>query len=395
VSVDEAHDGFKDGLATLAMGRRLASGVAAPDAMGGGRQNVSTEAGTVAQVPALRSNLDEVAKRDEAIERKRELPEKSDLNAAFKSAQSNENPVAEQVVAAAGAKDEPQREARFAKAAARPAPVQPDAKAPSTQPTAIAATDPRGMNDPVNGKFGAPASGTSAPVGGGLVLKQQQVQLRGVQQLADDAGAAGVVLSCNLNGQQVSDLARSLSQPERNIYARVQLERSDPYRQTKLGTLDRSSDQKNKEGLLSYERQPVEEHELMLREKVVAANAPAVVGPTTRPTEGTLAIKAAEAGLTRADSEAAARLDTAAPNAVPGDFAFQANQQQQVPAQQQGFFVIAPTTQPLSARGTKDLYTCVIVVQTPTANRAGTPTTQPVAGKPATAPAAAQPDNAK
>ena len=381
---DEAHDGFKDGLSTLAAGRRLAGGMGAPSAVGAGAGGLGTEAGTVAQVPALRTNLDEVAKRDDGLDRKREVLEKTDLNVAFKSSAAQEKQVAEQTVAA---KDEPQREERFVKPAARPAPAQPEAKAPSTQPTAIAATDPRGINDTINGKFAESASGASAPFGGGLLRNQQQVQLRAVQQLADD-GAARVILSCNMNGQQVRDLARSLSQPERNLYARVQLERSDAYRQTALATLERSGDQNDKEHFLSYQRQPVEEKEMMLREKVVAANAPAFAGPTTRPTEATLTIKPVDAGLNRAENEVAARLDTAAPNAAPNDFAIQVTQQQQVPAQQQGYFAIAPTTQPLSARGGRDLYTCVIVVQAPALSRAGTPTTQPVAGKPTTAPAA-------
>jgi len=198
-----------------------------------------------------------------------------------------------------------------------------------------------------------------------------------------------------MNGQQVRDLARSLSQPERNVYARVQFERSDVYRQTALATLERSSDQNDKQHFLSFQRQLVEEKEVMLGEKGVAANAPAVVvGPTTRPAEATLSIKPAEAGLNRAESEVAGRLSTIAPNAAPKDYSFQATQQQ-VPAQQQGYFAIAPTTQPDSIRGARDLYTCVIVVQNNTTARAAISTTQPVAGKPTTSPAAAQPDSAK
>ena len=217
-----------------------------------------------------------------------------------------------------------------------------------------------------------------------------------MQQLADDDGTARVILARNMNGQQVRDLARSLSQPERNVYARVQFERSDVYRQTALATLERSSDQNDKQHFLSFQRQLVEEKEVMLGEKGVAANAPAVVvGPTTRPAEATLSIKPAEAGLNRAENEVAARLGSVTPNAASNDFALQVTQQQQVPAQQQGYFAIAPTTQPDSIRGARDLYTCVIVVQNNTTARAAISTTQPVAGKPTTSPAAAQPDSAK
>src|SRR5205823_6196299 len=181
---------------------------------------------------------------------------------------------------------------------------------------------------------------------GGVLLNQQQVQVRGVQQLADEDGTARVILARNMNGQQVHDLARSLSQPERNVYARVQLERSDAYRQTALATLERSSDQNDKQHFLSFQRQLVEEKEVMLGEKGVAANAPAVVvGPTTRPAEATLSIKPAKAGLTRAENEVAAPLGSVTPNAAPNDYSFQVTQQQ-VPAQQQGYFAIAPTTQP-------------------------------------------------
>jgi hypothetical protein len=99
------------------------------------------------------------------------------------------------------------------------------------------------VNDTVNGKLAESAAGSASTLGGTVVLRQQQQQLRGVQQLADEDGAACVILARNMNGQQVRDLARSLSQPERNLYARVQLERSDAYHQTALTTLARASDQ--------------------------------------------------------------------------------------------------------------------------------------------------------
>jgi hypothetical protein len=78
----------------------------------------------------------------------------------------------------------------------------------------------------------------------------------------------------------------------------------------------------------------------------------------------------------------------------PSDYAFaEGGQQQQLPAQQQAFFGIAPTTQP-TWEARNNLFTCVIVVQNSTATPAGAsgPTTQPVAGKPTTtAPTSAPP----
>jgi len=396
----EAQDALKDGLATLTLGRRLAAGgMAVPGGAGGGNagggavgETVGLQTAQPAQVPALKTNVDEVAKRDENFERKRETVEKSAGNVAFKAEAPQDRPLAEQIVTA---KTEPQREERFAQAAGRLSAPQPEAKAPSTQPTAIAANDPGALKDTVNGKFAESGSASASTLGGAVLFKQQQ-QLRGVQQLADEDGAACVILARNMNGQQVRDLARSLSQPERNLYARVQLERSDAYRQTALTTLARSSDQKGKEHFLADQQKAVPEQDVMLREKEVVANAAAVVGPTTRPAEAALAIKPAEAGLNRAESDPAQKVAVAS-NVAPNDFAFiQPAQQPQVPSQQQGYFAIAPTTQPESARGGRELFTCVIVVQNNTANlRAGAATTQPVAGKPTTAPAAAQPDVAK
>ncbi len=377
----EAQGLVNDGLAAISAGRRLANGMSGPAGAGtpsqggGGFAGGGADATAAAQLPALRNNLDDLAKRDDDVDRKRQVSERVDSNAAFKSAVVQEKQAAEQNVTA---KDEPQREERFAKAAARPAPIHPEAKAPSTQPSAtvLAATDPRGLNENQNGKLGESAA--AGGVGGALgpvLLRQQEVSA--VQQLADGDNAACVILARNMNGRQVRELTRSLSQPERNVYATAQLERSDTYGRSTLATFARSSDQQDH--FLSYQRQPVDEKELMLREKVVAANAPAVVGPTTRPAEQPiLSIKPSEAGLTRAETELNASVNAVAPNTTPNDFAFVQGAQQPQPAQQQGYFAIAPTTQPESTRAGRDLYTCVIVVQNTTATRAGLPTTQSI-----------------
>jgi len=388
---DAAQDALQDGLVTLAAGGRVAaagmpaggSGAYGDGAIGG---NAGMESARATQTPALRTNLDDVAKRDANSERKREVPEKDDLNVAFKSAAPREQPVAEQTVAAA---DEPQREERFFKTGAQPSPAHPEAKAPSTQPTALAANDTRGVNEALHSKLTQSTAGSVSA--GTLVLRQQQV--RAVQQLADQEGAACVILARNMNGQQVRELAQSLSQPERNLYARVQLERADAYRQNALVALDRSSDKDQKEHFLSYERQPVQENEVLLREKVVAANAPAIAGPITRPSEplATLAIKPAEAGITRSEGDAGGRINVAN-NATPSNFSLQGAQQPLAPAQQQQtYLALAPTTQPDANRGRGDLFTCVILVQNTGSARAAIPSTQPtqtIAGKPTTAPSA-------
>jgi hypothetical protein len=218
-----------------------------------------------------------------------------------------------------------------------------------------------------------------------MLLRQQQV--RGLQFDQENAGAR-VILARNMNDQQVRDLAACMSQPERNVYATVQLDRSDAYRSTALASVTRFGENDQKEQSLAYQR-PVQENEVMLRQKVVAANAPAAVGPATKPAESfALNIKPNEAGLTRGASDDAIRVNgTIAPNSTPSDFNFaEVNQQVRVPAQQQALFAAAPTTQPVLGRGTRDLYTCVIVVQNTSIARASGPATQPVAGKPATAP---------
>jgi hypothetical protein len=186
-----------------------------------------------------------------------------------------------------------------------------------------------------------------------------------------------------MNGQQVRELARSLSQPERNVYATVQFDSADGYRQKALATLARLDQNNLSDHFLSYQR-PLRESELMLKDKV-AANAPAVAGPTTRPAEQlTLAIKPTDAGITRGDGDVADRVPA---NVSPPDFAFaEATQQPQLPAQQQALLAATPTTQPTSFGGRADLFTCVIVVQNTSTARGAAPTTQPLAGKPTTAP---------
>src|SRR5258705_368491 len=108
------------------------------------------------------------------------------------------------------------------------------------------------------------------------------MQRRNSRSDQENAGAR-VILARNMNDQQVQDLAACLSQPERNLYATVHLDRSDAYRGTGLATLARLDDKDQKQHSLAYERS-VQENEVMLREKVVAANAPPVA-PTTRPAE--------------------------------------------------------------------------------------------------------------
>jgi hypothetical protein len=171
----------------------------------------------------------------------------------------------------------------------------------------------------------------------------------------------------------------------------VQFDRSDAYRRTTLATLARSSDPKDH--FLAYQQEAVQENELMLREKAVAANAPAVLGPTTRPAEQlTLNINPNDAGLTRSENDLKTVNGTVAANVSPSDYAFaEATQQPQLPGQQQALFATTPTTQPISAGARADLFTCVIVVQNNPAARAAGPATQPIAGKPTTAPTATPP----
>jgi len=386
----EAQGFWKDGLEAVAAGRRLAAGTLPPGGGGGGAvtAGVSLDTAAAAQVPALRANEDQVAKREERLDRNRVDSLRTEATAEKAVAQQEEKKLAEETVALRNAQE---REERYAKLAARPAPAQAQPTAtPTTQPSAIArgGAEVRGLNDTVSGKY---AAGGSAGGVGAVLLKQQQV--RPVQW--DQDSAACVILARDKNDQQVRELARSLSQPERNLYATVQMDRSDSYRRLARATLARSGENDAKELSLAYRQQAVQmkENELV-REKVVAANAPAVAVPATRPAEEVaLNIKANDAGLSRGQADVAARINgTTAGYISPSDYAFaEAIQQPQLPGQQQAFFGIAPTTQPgWDARN--NLFTCVIVVQnSTTAARAAGPATQPIAGKPATAPTSSPP----
>jgi len=197
----------------------------------------------------------------------------------------------------------------------------------------------------------------------------------------------------------VRELARSLSQPERNLYATVQLDRADTYRRTTLATIGRVNQTDPKDQFFAQQRK-LDEAEVMLADKYVAAkslpaNVPAAISPTTRPAgELTLNIKASDAGLTR-QSETGIVSGTVAANTSPNDFAFDAVQQPQLPAQQQATLAAPATTQPVVGKRL-ELFTCVIVVQNNPSVRAGGPATQPIAGKPAaTAPSAAPTEAAK
>ncbi|HEV8606603.1 MAG TPA: zf-HC2 domain-containing protein [Tepidisphaeraceae bacterium] len=375
---------WKDGVEALYAGRRLAASTNGAGLSGGGAGfggGVSVETGVAAQAPALQDALNQVAKREESLVRAREEAPRPDAKTALKDAPQESKTLPEQNAVAL--RDDPQGEQRFAKMAARPTPARPDGGAsPATQPSAVAlgTIDPRGVNDEVKAKNGRVGGGQG--VAGGAVLSRQQ-QLRA--QLTDQDGeGARVILARNMNDQQVRDLARSLSQPERNQWATVRRDVSDEYRRNALAVLE-GSDQK--EHLLTYQV-AVQENEVMLRGKL-AANAPAVVAPTTRPAEVVaLNIKPAEAGLTR-EVEAQNRVTgTLLGKGVPSDFAY-VEPAQQAPGQQQAF-AISPTTQPIAARRA-ETFNCVIVFENATTAKAAGTATQPVAGKPSTAPTAAPP----
>jgi len=173
----EAEGFWKDGVDALAAGRRLAGGMGVPGGAGGAGQGGGAPAAgaeldslTAAQLPALRANEDQVAKREEALERGRLVAPRPDAKAEFKAAsgKQDEKRLAEQVLAD---KDQPQREERFSKLAARPAAIQPQATgSPTTQPSAVAlsGTDRQGINDTVNAKIGG---GGSASAAGAVLLR--------------------------------------------------------------------------------------------------------------------------------------------------------------------------------------------------------------------------------
>jgi hypothetical protein len=384
----EAQGFWKDGLEAVAAGRRLAAGTQVLGGSGAVSGGVGLETAGAAQVPALRTAEDQVAKGEERLSRNRVDSLRTDAkveNAVV--AQQQEKKLAEETVALRTAQE---REDRYAKVAARPAPAQAQpTPSPTTQPSAIARGGVEVFNDRVSEKY---AAGGTAGGAGLTLLKQQQV--RAVQW--DQDSTACVILARDMNDQQVRELARSLSQPERNLYATVQMDRSDVYRRTALASLARTGENEVKDVALAYRQQAVQLQAVQLkenevvREKVFAANAPAVVGPATRPAEElTLNIKANDAGLSRGEADVTARINGTTTGTIsPSDYAFaEAVQQPQLPAQQQAFFVTTPTTQPgLDAR--QNLFTCVIVVQNSTsAAKAAGAATQPIAGKPATAPA--------
>jgi hypothetical protein len=368
----------------LATGRQLAggAGVSGAGGFGGGGRGGGAFGGSElsaaaapAQVPAVRTTEADVAKREDGLLRARIEPTqgnaKSDSNTA--PAPVEEKRMADKLAQA----DQPQPE-RFAKAAARPAQSGVDSEAvPTTRPSAVESDGSRrGVNDIVQAKAAYGGYNVSA----GTVVLQQQRQ----QQLTDhlsEIDTACVVIARDMNGQQVRELARSLSQPERNLFATVQLENADSYRHTTLGTLGRTDTNDWALRAPNFAR-PVQENELMLKDRA-AANAPAVVGPATRPApELSLAIKPEEAGLSRAEGDKTVNGTVAATERfhygvdLSGDA-------KQVPVQQGAYFAANPTTQPLA--GLKpDVFTCVIVVQNNSTVRAAGATTQPVVGKPTT-----------
>lgn len=382
---------WKDGVDALATARRVVTAGAAPGGAGEPALSGGTLAGasltaiTPSQTPAIQLKEDQVAKREETLLRSRAeatQPEaRTDLKAA--TAQIEEKKVQEKVAQV----DELQQE-RFARAA-RPAPRPEPAAAPTTQPTAIAQSGSggRGVDETVRGKsaFGGYGGGAGGGGYGGanstVVMRQQQQQFRSLS-LAD-ADAACVVIARDMNGQQVRELARSLSQPERNVYATVQMDRAGTYSRTASVTLGRANTDEFSEQVPANQQRALHEAEVMLKDKAIAGNAPALVGPSTRPATEGLNIKPSEAGLSRGDGENASRAGGTITANISPDFAFK-EAGQQLPAQQQANYFGAAATQPVAAAGRLDTFTCVIVVQNNTAKAAGPATTQPIAGKPAT-----------
>src|SRR6185436_10146918 len=215
----EADGTWKDGVDVLATARRVVTG-GEPGGAGGPRGGSGPGASlsaSAAQTPALQTDENLVAKREDGLVRDRvevaRVEAKTSLKAA--PAQVEEKRLDEKTVQVDALKQE-----RFAKDGSEPAQDQPARnRAPTTQPTALArgGNETDRLDDTVRrkgsyGGYGGAFVGGGGFAGGGVLIQQQQQQIRTLS-LADADSVACVVIARDMNGQQVRELAKSHSQP--------------------------------------------------------------------------------------------------------------------------------------------------------------------------------------
>ncbi len=323
-----------------------------------------------AQMPAVE---DEVGKRDELATQVRATPRPVDASALAEVAEPLE--------------DQPQPTAGRALKSA----------APSTQPTAVALQrENRGLNEEAKASFGGAGGGGQVVFGGGdhrRLRVEEQVRLKQqVMETVNERSGARVILAHNMNGQQVRELARTLSQPERGRWATVTDVAYDRLA-GEWGGVDFAEQQLGQQQLSFRGTQTTESLSKF-------AHGVNLTAPTTRPSDQVAVnINPAEAGLTLSQPDTAAKNGTIITNNTTEQYTFN-KQLEQTPARQT-VLAVAPATQPHA-----NLFACYIVLQ-PSGGPQGAsaPTTQPTAAaRPTTAPtsptappAAAQPatDNAK